>query len=252
MHCSIVVHTTCLLSSMKSEDNYKVCPLCGWVYPGDYTRNRCAKCGGTLWQRFPCMICGAEDQTWKPLRIYKNSTAAALCDSCASDLVVCRSKHLTLMDTSTRLLESWKRNMANQPPSPLTEDEWYETCCHFNGCAVCGKPQIDIRSMFVGTTNGGKYAKWNVIPLCDSCTYWLRLKGKDNPFKVFGSPLSAAALPLLAKQYEEAMAGIVTYLYSLFENPVDSHIWTYKEGASNYITTLRDREEYQRSIDYES
>lgn len=67
-----------------------------------------------------------------------------------------------------------------QPLRTLTEEEWIAACVHFGKCAICRHESIDARAMFVAFALGGRYAAWNVIPVCEHCA--TALKHQQNPF----------------------------------------------------------------------
>ena len=67
-----------------------------------------------------------------------------------------------------------------KPIKTLTEDEWIRACAHFGSCATCGASSIDARGMFIPFKFGGRYAAWNIIPLCDKCA--TAIKFQHNPF----------------------------------------------------------------------
>lgn len=64
---------------------------------------------------------------------------------------------------------------------PLSEPQWIETCQHFGGCAICGADNIEARSFFVPFEQGGKYAVWNIFPVCGACGVKIRIF--YNPLK---------------------------------------------------------------------
>jgi hypothetical protein len=63
----------------------------------------------------------------------------------------------------------------------LSETQWHATCEHFDGCAVCGKENIEARAFFVPFEQGGKYAVWNIFPVCGTCGIIIRIS--TNPFR---------------------------------------------------------------------
>lgn len=68
------------------------------------------------------------------------------------------------------MLEERKRKLELlEPIAPLTEDEWRETCNHFNGCAICGDEHIESRLFFQSRKLGGGYNKFNIVPSCGTC-----------------------------------------------------------------------------------
>lgn len=89
-----------------------------------------------------------------------------------------------------------------QPLKTLTQEEWVAACTHFGECAICHNESIDARGMFVAFGLGGRYAAWNVIPICDECATALRYQ--QNPFI----------------KYEDAVPGIIEYLQPILERTV--------------------------------
>lgn len=85
-------------------------------------------------------------------------------------------------------LDEWKKKIANipYPYSTLTEAEWLNACKHFGGCAYCGKPDIDARSMFIQFKDGGRYCAWNIVPACEKCETALK---QTNPFSFMDTKL---------------------------------------------------------------
>lgn len=56
---------------------------------------------------------------------------------------------------------------AIEPISLLTDNEWYEICNHFRGCALCESSDIERRLFFLPTKIGGTYNRFNVFPACE-------------------------------------------------------------------------------------
>jgi hypothetical protein len=59
----------------------------------------------------------------------------------------------------------------------LSTNEWLKTCRYFRKCAICGHGEITTQKFFVEFLRGGKYAKNNIIPICDKCS-------KENKYEV--------------------------------------------------------------------
>ena len=73
--------------------------------------------------------------------------------------------------------------MISKVPKPirtLTQEEWIRACVHFGKCAVCRNESIDARAFFIHFALGGRYAEWNVIPVCEKCA--IALRRQQNPF----------------------------------------------------------------------
>lgn len=71
------------------------------------------------------------------------------------------------------------------PYSTLTEEQWMKACKHFGGCAYCGKPDIDVRSMFIPYRYGGRYCAWNIVPSCEVCDSAIKYVTKNSERSVF-------------------------------------------------------------------
>ena len=104
----------------------------------------------------------------------------------------------------------WLEKLQKLPFKVMNEEEWLETCRYFGGCAICGNEYIETRHFFIPFEEGGRYAVWNMIPLCGSCAAGLP-KSIGNPFKWFDKYFgNAEALGL----NEERKNKLVSYLYN--------------------------------------
>lgn len=65
----------------------------------------------------------------------------------------------------------------------MTEEQWLETCSYFEGCCICGDEHIETREFFVPFQEGGRYAVWNILPMCGTCGKTTRTV--KNPFEWF-------------------------------------------------------------------
>lgn len=86
---------------------------------------------------------------------------------------------------------AWRMVIAAAPKIIATEENWQKACTFFNGCAFCGG-KIEVRAMYFPAMLNGKYAPWNVIPLCSSCRdahYMGRNNSKKTPtrYRVFST-----------------------------------------------------------------
>lgn len=79
----------------------------------------------------------------------------------------------------------WREKMLSTPPRFLTEDDWIDTCAEFNGCALCGFPDVEEKLLVVPTYAGGKLYTFNVIPTCRECALKVRTSQSINPLKTF-------------------------------------------------------------------
>jgi hypothetical protein len=64
---------------------------------------------------------------------------------------------------------------------PMSENEWLSVCAYFEGCAICGEEHIETRQFLVPFKDGGRYASWNILPMCEKCSGVA--KKYDNPFR---------------------------------------------------------------------
>lgn len=102
----------------------------------------------------------------------------------------------------------WKE-LISYTTKPLTEDEWLQTCKHFNGCAMCGSHHVETRQFFVQFQHGGKYTVCNVFPACSECA---RLTRKvENPFAWMDNRIGNMA-QILPKFTLERRKALVDYL----------------------------------------
>lgn len=51
----------------------------------------------------------------------------------------------------------------------LTDNEWYELCRHFDGCAMCNSEYSDTKAVIIKPVDGGKLTRHNVLPMCSKC-----------------------------------------------------------------------------------
>lgn len=169
----------------------KTCPKCGWVYPITTPRTTCRFCGAWFEKGF-CSICGQ----------YVKQMHGTKCDACFQKQV--RSLYinedyriwkgisiLRKRAVTDKQLQEWL-DMINKIPKPLrtlTEEEWFNACNYFRECALCGKEEIEARAFFIPFSMGGRYAEWNVIPICEHCATRLRRKQK-NPYEIYQDRVS--------------------------------------------------------------
>lgn len=152
----------------------KTCKKCGWVYPYDIVRTRCAFCKTDFTEGL-CVRCGTDTDD---LRI-------GLCPECSTKSRKAAARRL--YDKSVAAVQNefdnWmdlvKRIPADYPT--LTNEQWIEACVYFDGCALCKSSHINTRGFFIPFRVGGRYSKWNVIPLCEDCAK--RYTSVDNPFR---------------------------------------------------------------------
>lgn len=172
----------------------RTCPSCNWVFPSSYTRTRCKFCD-TLFKEQICYNCKQLYPT-EVFTVHKSGRDAGYlqreCRLCAAKrssrswveqhdkrLESARkyvAKHKLMAEES---LEKWLK-ATNLVFKPLTEDEWLMACAYFSGCAMCGEPHIETRQYFIPFQLGGKYAAWNIFPMCGKCS--TVHKEVKNPF----------------------------------------------------------------------
>lgn len=185
--------------------NIKKCSKCGWEFPATYKSRRCKFCG-TQFRMGYCNCCGEWKET---LRANK-----WVCRECETK--VHKEWRQQRRDASIAKYKNWLEKIAKAPSKTLTEEEWLEACRHFGGCAYCGKPHIDARSMFISFKDGGRYCAWNVIPACEKCE--TALKG-SNPFKWMDGSINRNSYgpPKALGVSTENLQKIVDYLQSKME-----------------------------------
>lgn len=102
---------------------------------------------------------------------------------------------------------------------PVTEEQWIEACSYFEGCAICGEEHIESRQFFVPFEEGGRYAAWNIFPMCGKCsTYARKIK---NPFKWIDRSIGTASLLGLTPERSERLQA---YLLSKIEEVTNEKI----------------------------
>lgn len=161
----------------------KPCPKCGWIYPLDYPELRCRFCG-TKFNIRRCARCGE----------IKDTSGAKYCKECARELNREKSRryykehnyesvyYRRIKEQQQKQLSDWLAliNRVQPPLKTLTEDEWLTACRYFDKCAFCKTDEISARGFFIPYKMGGRYAAWNVLPVCEQCA--TVLKRLDNPF----------------------------------------------------------------------
>ena len=171
----------------------RICTNCKWEYPLHYKYSKCRWCNAFL-DKHICWMCNK----LKPLSEYyfhksgKNAgTIKRICKDCnrfrstkeSEDYHKYYDRHLRFIQRKKeylkKLYQDWLQ-ITNVPFKPLTEKEWLEACAYFNGCAICGNPDIEVRQFFVKFEKGGRYTPWNVFPVCGNCNKYNRYV--ENPF----------------------------------------------------------------------
>lgn len=152
--------------------NIKKCSKCGWEFPVTWPGRRCKFCS-TPFDSGKCTGCGKY--------VEKLNRYSGRCKECATkDHRAWAQGRANKADIE---FQAWleKIEAIPKPYATLTEEQWLEACTHFGGCAYCGKPDIDARSMFIPFKLGGRYCAWNIVPSCERCE--ASYKATENPFK---------------------------------------------------------------------
>lgn len=105
---------------------------------------------------------------------------------------------------------------------PLTEADWIKSCEYFKGCACCGKPDIQARTMFIQHKLGGRYTPWNVIPTCATCNR--TFKYMVNPFVSLDKQVSKCggdSPEMKAAKNNRSLFNIVLYFLDRVEEWID-------------------------------
>lgn len=167
----------------------KTCNKCGWVYSASDPRKTCTFCGGHFNEGY-CKECGE----YATDIVYGTGSRSTwgMCKKCARAKT---AKQVAQVDIAHRNrakqeYQQWKEKIATLPFRPLTEEEWLQAVDYFNGCAACGAEAVEARGFFIAVKEGGKYAVWNVIPLCEKCA--TRLRKNPNPFETLDPRINDA------------------------------------------------------------
>lgn len=190
--------------------NIKKCNNCGREFPATHKARRC-DCGAYFKMGY-CSVCGE----WKEnLRVNR-------CRECETEQH--RAWREGRRNNGDSNLKKWLGAISRipTPHKTLTEEEWLEACKHFGGCAYCGNPHIESRSMFIPFKDGGRYCAWNIIPACEECE--TRQKTIPNPFMRMDQKFSRGNHET-AKKYGytlEKLQRIVDYLGSKMPDEVNN------------------------------
>ena len=144
------------------------CSKCGWEYPREWRGRTCRFCHEPFVGGF-CNVCGEWYDVLPRRRCTKCNT------------VINNEWRHARIQKSAKALDDWLARIKEQPVQALTEEQWMKACRHFGGCAYCGSPEIDARSMFISFKDGGRYCAWNIIPACERCE--TACKVTANPFE---------------------------------------------------------------------
>lgn len=169
----------------------KTCPKCKWKYDLDYYFNKCPDCKVEFDVK-RCKVCKEP----KPIDMFHLQNKKGSRDNRCRD---CENKRNLKYDKDNpdkhrertqrhrdrrrkragELYDEWVKT-TNVPFKLMSESEWLETCSYFNGCAICGEEHIETREFFIRFQDGGRYAPWNMIPMCGKCATYGCVTG--NPF----------------------------------------------------------------------
>jgi hypothetical protein len=204
----------------------RTCSKCGWVFPSTYNKSRCNICGNLLSIQY-CPKC----KQFLPLsnfswRSSDKRVLRSYCDECHKRFAIEyrlkypeRSKryhkntYIRQNEEVEKRYKEWLSTIkALGKISPLTEEEWHEAVDFFKGCAICGDPHIEIRTLFILTKCGGGYNKTNVFPTCATCG--TRKRTQENPFRWLHYRLGNYQHMNLSKRRTERLIG---YLKSKIE-----------------------------------
>ncbi|MMZ45657.1 hypothetical protein D3C75_625150 [compost metagenome] len=176
------------MSSVRKCSN----PNCGWEFPLTYGSRKCRFCKVPFATKY-CKKCDTHKPT-DQFGIFNSSTAlySTYCKACDLKRGLEYDKNNRRM-ANQRARRMYERRVAAAEAlyenwlvddsvtfKPMTEKEWLTACDYFKGCALCGEPHIESREMFVSFEDGGRYAPWNVFPVCGNCTQYTRRI--ENPF----------------------------------------------------------------------
>lgn len=152
--------------------NTKTCSGCGWVYPIQYNKPKCRFCG-TAFEKRVCKDCGTYT---------KLLPGTAICSKCKyrRDIIYTRGDECAHLLKAEKDLHDWLELVRKAKFNTLTQEEWLRACKHFGKCAMCPSESIDARGFFLPFKMGGRYAAWNIVPVCEFCA--TELKKHDNIF----------------------------------------------------------------------
>lgn len=172
----------------------RLCKKCGWEFPNSFTKSKCKFCG-TEFDYQHCSKCDG----WFPLsEFYRYKSGRnkgclnKVCKKCTFERKRIWDKLFPeqnlervkrFMNERRRVADSryadWV-DMTNIKFKPMTEQQWIEACRYFDGCAICGAEEIEVREFFIPFQQGGRYTAWNMFPMCGKCA--VHTKSSGNPF----------------------------------------------------------------------
>lgn len=168
----------------------RICSSCGNKHHKSYTGKRCVKCKEFL-SFFVCNVCG---RCLPKEEFASNKPHCKACKALLTKLYYAENpdKYANKLSNDTEFADKqydgvyaeWRKAIAElEPISSLTESEWFEIVSFFNGCALCADSHVEKRMYFDLPSNGGKYNRFNIFPVCNECGSINR--NMANPFKYF-------------------------------------------------------------------
>lgn len=186
--------------------NTRKCKKCGWEVPATQPGLRCPICK-EIYDEVVCYRCGKIVSGKEKVK----SKKYPMCRTCHNELEREHSAKYLMKKAAMfdEKFENWLEKISRVPKNykTLSEEQWLEACRYFEGCARCGKKDIDNRGFFISFENGGRYCDWNIIPLCDTCAS--KWNTNANPFSLTLAKDRVGKTPGLHQNYLDK---IVEYL----------------------------------------
>ena len=181
---------------MLSEELTRKCSKCGTVFPKSFVALKCSICG-TPMEKMVCCKCKQilprSYFTTRKSGVYKGAINRR-CTPCSKAMKKKwdddnpdrkRARNTAFLERRADKADEDYREMLDALATiefkPMSEEQWLKTCSYFEGCAICGNEHIESRKFFLQFEHGGKYAVWNILPMCWDCgKHTAKL---TNPFK---------------------------------------------------------------------
>lgn len=216
--------------------NTRTCKQCGWVFPGSYTMTACKFCK----TRFDVQICASCHKLTPTAEFLVRKTGRNAgyldrnCRSCKSALNGLFPEQAAVR--AKRFIENKRKSLGEQYAKwldlskiefkPMTQEQWIDVCAHFGGCAICDNEHIEAREYFVPFKEGGKYAPWNMFPLCGACAPKVRIT--SNPFVYFDTRLNGSSQHCMSK---DKMQRLLEYFVMQIERSKDANDRSNKDAT---------------------
>ncbi len=163
----------------------KTCNKCGWEIDRKNPLRSCPVCH-TKYDEGYCSICGAYCTGSDYMK-------HAYCRECYNEVFgapLRARQYKASVKANKDMYSAWLDKVAKVPTNypTLTEEQWFDACKHFGGCAICGDMYISARAYFIPFKEGGRYCDWNIIPVCEACSIkWqaLSLMPAHTPFSYY-------------------------------------------------------------------